>query len=233
MTSLSPRKVLAASLILLFLGLPLATAQQPTPQPLTAAQILFPPGIHLHFDGTHGAHNWFTSTVNFSITLDNGTIVHWIFISLDNGSFVPYTAPIAIIKEGASYLSIDIADENYTEYRENYTVSIDKTPPTITLSKKKIASRYTFTADAQDTTSGMWRVEFRLDNVLQKNVTAPPYTWTWQGTGHHTVTATAFDMAGNTAVASKTTPLSYPGGRHPFLHDLIMKILTMLHNRLG
>jgi hypothetical protein len=63
--------------------------------------------------------------------------------------------------------------------------------------------------------AGVVRVEFYLDNSLQATDTSSPYAWIWNTTsaanGSHTITAKAYDAAGNAAAASVSVPVSNTG----------------------
>lgn len=239
MTTRSFRKGIAVSIILLFLGVTAAAATQtPAPAPhllpgkVRTSQI--PPGVHIFFNGTHGAHDWYIS--NVTVTITNDTIVHYILIRINDGKWNFYKEPFNITTEDINTLSTDISDVNYTEWMDNITVPIDRTPPDVTITKRHVASHeYKFTAVVSDATSKAWRVEYYLDNQFQKNVTTAPYSWTWTGTGDHVVTAKAFDQAGNSATTSLHTPYVYhpdPGARLHLILQLIMRMLANLGNRL-
>jgi hypothetical protein len=62
------------------------------------------------------------------------------------------------------------------------------------------------TATADDTGSGVAKVEFLVDGALKSTDTTAPYTWTWDPSGglngSHTLTAKAYDLAGNVAVSN-------------------------------
>lgn len=243
MTTRSYRKGIAVSIILLFLGVTAAAATQaPTPAPHLlpgkVRTLQIPPGVHIFFNGTHGSHDWYVSNVNVTFTVDNGTIIHYIQYSINNGKwnfYYPLTS-IVLTTEDVNILSVDISDVNYTDWMDNFTVPIDKTPPDVTLNKRHVAShQYKFTAVVKDATSKAWRVEFYLDNQFQKNVTTAPYSWTWTGTADHVVTAKAFDQAGNSATTSLHTPYVYrpdPGARLHLILQLIIRLLANLGNRL-
>ena len=64
-------------------------------------------------------------------------------------------------------------------------------------------------ANVFDETSGVWRVEFYLDEGLQVTDYASPFEWIWAGTGNHTVTGKVFDRAGHSASSSISTPCTY------------------------
>ena len=69
-------------------------------------------------------------------------------------------------------------------------------------------------ATASDTGSGVARVEFRADGVLLGTDTTAPYTGTWNAAsatvGSHTILATAYDVAGNSASSSVAVSVPAP-----------------------
>ena len=87
----------------------------------------------------------------------------------------------------------------------------DTTKPTVSLtapvsgSTAVVGSAVTLSASASDNV-GVSKVEFYVDGVLKNADSASPYSYSWNtaGTaaGTHSVTATAFDAAGNSATSS-------------------------------
>ena len=71
----------------------------------------------------------------------------------------------------------------------------------------------TFNATATDATSGMDRVEFYLNDVLQDTVTGPGPTYIWQFVYHGglkiTIKALGFDKAGNNKYDEIVDPESF------------------------
>ena len=62
-------------------------------------------------------------------------------------------------------------------------------------------------ADATDGVSGIDRVDFSVSGAFQHSDTSSPYEWTWIGFGNYSVTATAYDKAGNLQSDSSFTPV--------------------------
>jgi hypothetical protein len=95
----------------------------------------------------------------------------------------------------------------------------DTTPPTVTLSAPAngatvSGSSVTVSATASDNV-GVAGVQFRLDGAnLGSTVTASPYRLTWNTTltanGTHTLSAVAYDTAGNQATASISVTVNNP-----------------------
>ncbi len=84
------------------------------------------------------------------------------------------------------------------------TALLDTTPPDVSitspLSNATVSGLITVSVSATDNT-GVARVEFYLDNVLQVTDTATPFNWSWNtaqtSNGSHNLTAKAYDAAGN------------------------------------
>jgi hypothetical protein len=85
---------------------------------------------------------------------------------------------------------------------------IDQTPPDIELTKRNgLNDQVIFTANCEDDTSEVERVEFYLDDVLQETIFEAPYKWTWTGTEEHSVYAIGYNYAG---LSQESTNLSTP-----------------------
>lgn len=69
-----------------------------------------------------------------------------------------------------------------------------------------IIGKFTVQIDAYDylNTTGIGHIDISVDHVIQETLYEEPYHWDWQGTlGKHTLTATAYDYAGNHATTSQ------------------------------
>ncbi len=91
------------------------------------------------------------------------------------------------------------ADKTFT------TTAQDVTPPTVSITNpatganRRRKTTISVTATASDNV-GVVRVEFYLDGVLKSTDTSSPYSWSWYTgttTGQRTLTAKAYDAAGN------------------------------------
>lgn len=113
----------------------------------------------------------------------------------------------------------------------------DTTAPAVSLtapaSGATVSGSVLVAATASDDT-GVARVEFRVDGALQATRTAAPYEWTWNSAGvangTHTVGATAFDAAGNSAVSSASVTVSNGGGGGGASLDLSGWVLTQANS---
>jgi chitodextrinase len=94
----------------------------------------------------------------------------------------------------------------------------DTTPPTVSITSPADGSTASgpvnVTASASDDV-GVDRVEFSVDGSVQDTATTTPYGFSWDpsgaAAGPHTVTATAFDAAGNSSASSVTVSVDAGG----------------------
>jgi hypothetical protein len=93
----------------------------------------------------------------------------------------------------------------------------DTTPPSVSASESGSAGTITLSATASDNV-GVSRVEFYVDGALKGNDTTSPYSLALDSTtladGSHTLTAKAFDAAGNSTASSPVT-FSVANGNTP------------------
>jgi hypothetical protein len=189
------------------------------------------------FSGDIGLNGWYISNFTFFLTsIDNTSGVNHIFYKIADTEWIEYTTPMILATDGTyilKYYSIDIAG-NVEPVNGLFTIKIDQTLPSITLTKEKIGfNQVKFTAEVSDETSGIDRVEFILDGVLQSNDTQTPYEWTWTGIGDHQVTATVFDMAGNSQSQSLSTPYELIQGMPSVQFQFIQQFLKLGLLHLG
>ena len=93
---------------------------------------------------------------------------------------------------------------------------LDETPPAVSLTSPDdqavVWGSVAIGANATDAESGVERVEFAVDGVTIATDPTAPYSAVWDATsataGEHTITATAYDGAGNSAVASRTVTVA-------------------------
>ena len=100
--------------------------------------------------------------------------------------------------------------DNFKVYDLSTATLPDTTPPTVSITAPAngatvFGSSVALAATAADNV-GVTKVEFRVDGVLLTTDSSAPYTATWDAStaaaGAHTITATAYDAAGNTTVSS-------------------------------
>jgi hypothetical protein len=176
-----------------------------------------PPVTTHELDGTMGENDWYISDVTITLeATDDDSGVDYTMISIDGGAFEEYTAPVVVSDDGEhefEYYSVDNAG-NEEPINGPFDFKIDQTPPTIDLTSEKTAfNKWLFTAECEDATSGMDKVEFYLSidggaYTLEDTVTSEPYEYEYTGLKNITVKAIAYDNAGlsseDTAALSTT-----------------------------
>jgi hypothetical protein len=191
-----------------------------------------PPVTSCTLSGTMGQNNWYKSTVKITLTaVDEGSGVKNTYYKLDGGSQITYTSPITVSGNGQhtiEYWSVDNIDNTETHSSESF--KIDTLAPTVDITKPDIGIYWrdrkiwppfefsllewstpfiirdiTIVASANDATSGIDRVEFYIDSVLESTDTTVPYEWNWDKTVFftHTIEVKAYDAAGHMDTASK------------------------------
>lgn len=162
-----------------------------------------PPATNLMAWGTQGTHGWYTSDVTISLSAVDGppgcgTGVLYTEYSLDGTTWNTYQVPFVLTTEGANtvyYRSIDY--EGNVEATQSRIISIDKTPPVITGAPTTPANSYGWYNtdvvvhfDATDTVSGVYWMT--PDQMLSAEA------------ANQSVSGTAIDMAGNSAIYTVT-----------------------------
>ncbi len=176
-----------------------------------------PPSTNISFTGTLGNDGWYRGPVTVIFTpIDTESGVAHTWYKIDTGAWFEYYPPVNIPSDGIheiSYYSVDFVGNS--EPTKTANVSIDQTPPDITLTKQQNSPlEITFIAQVDDATSGITWVIFSLDGAFQFNDTQEPYEWTWTGIGDHQVTTTAYDAAGNSKSQSMSTPYTFNLAEH-------------------
>jgi hypothetical protein len=167
-------------------------------------------GINATLDGVRGENGWFVDVpVYLVITPDNDTQIEKVFIRINSGSWQELTwmggepIPLIIISDGILQLYVKIYDSEWNEWYFSFEYKVDTRLPTIVLQKKNMFfNKLKFIADVSDQISGVWRVEFYLDDDLKFTDYDTPFEWIWEGTGNHTINAKVFDWAGLSANSS-------------------------------
>jgi hypothetical protein len=185
-------------------------------------------------EGLKGDNNWYISDVYVSFSYDP-TRVDAILYNL-NGNWIEYNGNPFILSDDGLYnidwYWVDELGENHTGLP--ITLKIDQTPPTIELSKQSgVGNKVTFTADAEDSSSDIAKVEFYLDDVLQETITGDTFEWIWEGEGEHWVYAIAYNNAGH---FTESDPLSTPRSHSKnfnlinIFFEKILEILVIFFN---
>jgi len=186
--------------------------------------------IYVILHGELGENGWYIG-IDFWIEIiaTNGTEIVRVEYNLDGSGWVEYTGPWTwtIDPNGIHPLGVRVYDQYGNPWYFSFEIKIDTTPPTIMLHKQiMFLNKIKFIADVSDLPSGIWRVEFYLDDELQFTDYDFPFEWTYEGSGNHMVTATVFDMAGNSASSSISTPYAKSLSQNLLhLNQLFLKLL--------
>jgi len=151
---------------------------------------------------------------------DNISGVNITKYKVDNGNWVEYTKPIKITnneEHTIKYYSIDNAGNE--EETTIITIKIDKAKPTVSIKTPdkglyffgrkilpcfsiKIIGKITIEVAANDSISGIQKVEFYIDNNLKYVDNESQYKWIYDEPAvlfhKHTIKVRAIDKAGNT-----------------------------------
>ncbi len=129
------------------------------------------------------------TTAPYSITLDSTT--------LSNGSHSLAAKAFDAAGNTATSTAVPFSIDN--------TAPADLTPPAVSASESGSSGTITLSATASDNV-GVSAVEFYVDSLLKGSDTTAPYSMTLDSTtltdGSHSLTAKAFDAAGNNATSS-------------------------------
>jgi hypothetical protein len=161
-----------------------------------------------------GDNDWYVSAVEITFTAtDDMSGVAETYYRVNGGTWE--TGTVATVSDDGEhtveYYSVDNVG-NEEDVQGPVDFKIDQTPPTIELEKKKLIGKLRFIATVEDPTSGINKVEFYMNDVLQFTATEEPYQWDlpWLGGAEITVRAVVYDNAGNTAEDSVEHSLDLP-----------------------
>jgi len=158
-----------------------------------------------------GGNGWIVSNISIPIFYESERIAD-VFYQINDEGWKVYNEPLIISDDGVYVFSWYAVDsEGNISTPESTIFKIDKTPPEITLIKERLDKNHIkFIANVIDGMSGVWQVNFYLDNLFEYNDINFPYEWTWNITDNHkhTVKAIVYDMAGNSASSSTSAQKS-------------------------
>src|SRR3989454_1103144 len=177
-----------------------------------------PPQSTITPTGTVGEDGWYISNVTISLNATDATSgVANLSYRIDTGSWASYAGPFAL-GEGRyqlEYYATDFA--GHVEPLHTLAIRIDTTPPTTGFAPSGTpgdggwyVSSVTVTLPAQDATSGVARVTYRVDNGSWQTYAGP----FGLGEGRHSLEFFATDLAGlqetvrSASVSVDTTPPS-------------------------
>jgi len=164
--------------------------------------------ITIQVAGEQGLNNWYISDVAFVFTNESEGISS-VYYKIDNIIWNEYIEPFIILDDGEHTLkwyAINY-EGNTSDINGPFFFNIDQTKPTISLSYEVMGGNpqdgydFLFTATATDDTSGMYKVEFYINNILKETITGcgPIYQWGWHWDGKIKVVpkVIGYDIAGN------------------------------------
>jgi len=144
--------------------------------------------------------------------VENGSgVARYVFflddIEVQNGSAFRWDWDSLAASEGRHDLRVACRDRAGNWGTDEIVVYLDHTPPTVSdltpADGSDLDGDYTTQLTATDSGSGMERVEFYLDAALVLTDNAAPWEWDFDtgdySDGNHTLTAWAYDRAGNRA----------------------------------
>jgi hypothetical protein len=231
------KKCLAVGIILLFVGtciIPGIAQDTEKTLPTSRGTWLYvggngPRDVNWKVNGTMGQNGFYISPITLTCTYDHDSIA-FIYYSYGYG-FELYIEPFTIDEQGIIVLqwySVDY-EGNIDPVQTLQPFKIDYAPPEIRLTVEKISfNKWLFSADAEDSFSGVINVGFYLDNQFLSNVTVTPYEYVWTGSGNHTVCAIAYDAAGNNASSTMNTSCSLCHSQSNLLHQQIIRVFHNL-----
>jgi len=160
---------------------------------------------------------------------------------------IPGNSGSFVISEDGDDIEVEYWAVDYVGNEEKthntFTIDMDQTLPDIDLSYEVTGGnpftgwKLTFTATANDETSGMDRVKFYFNDEYQKTITGsgPTYQWTYTyyGDVKIIITAIAYDKAGNFASDQVIDPkvCIYSNPKSNQMHSRNLNILKLPHIR--
>jgi len=151
--------------------------------------------------GTAGSSGWYTSAVNVTLLLMNGTSPpDSIWYRLDNGTWTQYTQSFAVVGDGVHTLDFNATDgAGLNEIVHHLTISIDTALPTSSAAVTGTSgnngwyiSNATVSLSATDATSGVRGLTYRIDGPDWLAYAGPVSL----GEGRHLAEFYATDVAG-------------------------------------
>ena len=189
-----------------------------------------PPITSYALSGNMGQNDWYISSVQvtLSATDEDGSGVDHIYYSVDGGDQNIYNASFSIDESGwhtVEYWSVDKLENIENHKNEQFKIDIDDPDVEITnpetgiywrgkkiwpifestllnWSKSFVIRDIKIIVNANDSTSGVDRVEFYIDDELEASDSSFPYSWKWMKLNlfsSHIIKTIVYDNAGNSA----------------------------------
>ena len=167
-----------------------------------------------------GPNGWYVSDVTITLeATDDISGVNATYYRINEGEWNIYVEPLKLENDGYysfEFYSVDNAG-NEEPKKGPFFFKIDQTPPEIQFYYKYFRKQFQwyikFIAIANDTMSGMDKVEFYADNHLVDLDMEEPYEFTFLYSeifGYLDLKVVAYDKAGNTNYDDDPRPVSYP-----------------------
>ena len=189
------KKLLAVGVIVLFLGLAIAPSTGTIRENHCSINDYIEPsnyviksdtrGVDVEFLGLLGDNGWYISCVHISFTWSPDVAKIWFYI--DGGDWIEYSKPFGPICDDGLYTVcwryIDV--HGHISDIECEDFMIDQTVPVtgdICWEAYEINGKWfvVFSIDCSDATSGMNRVEFYMNEELQKKIIGPGPYYDWE-----------------------------------------------------
>ena len=169
----------------------------------------------------NGLNNWYISDIKITLeATDDISGVDFIKYLLDDNDWIIYTSPLIIKSDGfhrITYYAVDKAG-NVEQPSEVVRFKLDQTKPVIAMNYTWEGNSWhgyviIITATCTDALSGMAKVEFYFNGLLQETVTGagPDYVWSFDYNipCDITIKGIAYDNAGNSNFKDIVNPTSY------------------------
>lgn len=189
-----------------------------------------PPITSCTLSGNMGQNDWYISFVEATLTAtdEDGSGVDHIYYTVNGEGQNTYTAPFSIDEGGwytVEYWSVDRLENTENHKDEQFKIDLDDPgieitqPETgiywrgkkiwpifestlLTWSKSFVIRDIEIIVNANDSTSGVNRVEFYIDDDLEASDSSVPYSWKWTKLNlfsSHIIKTVVYDDAGNSA----------------------------------
>jgi hypothetical protein len=176
------KKGLTVAVILLFIGMSVVhTAGKmilDNSNP-TYLEVVKDDDVTFWINGTMGENGWFVSDVLITFVW-NPEVIAAVYYSIDGTTYELYTEPIIVEDDGNHELWFYLEDieGNVGDTYGPFDFKIDQTPPTIDLFIIHIINdTYMIIAEVEDETSGIERVEFYINDILEFTDYEAPYEY--------------------------------------------------------